>query len=251
MEYKARLLSISELSLENKLEDDGAIKAFTVNAEQFINTFPDMENRLKEAFDKKDFVNFKNYMVDLKSLLNNIHAVKMVEQCDALCENLEHAGGEFINLMSHMMNLSIDLQMNDLKKDDNKAETQDNKPHVPSTGEKLILAVDDTSFFLNVLKGFLKDTRFKLVCVNSGNNAMSFLTNNRPDMFILDINMPDIDGFELAKKIKAAGHTSPIIFLTNTANRGAVVKAVQSGAVDFMVKPIDRNMLITKINKHI
>ena len=80
---------------------------------------------------------------------------------------------------------------------------------------------------------------------------MKFIANNKPRLFILDIDMPAMDGYELAEKIVEAGHSAPILFLTNSASKSAVLKAIQSGGVDFVVKPVNQEMLLRKITKHI
>jgi DNA-binding response OmpR family regulator len=63
--------------------------------------------------------------------------------------------------------------------------------------------------------------------------------------------MPKLDGYDLAKKIKESGHTAPIIFLTANATKEYVIKAVNSGAVDFIVKPPNTEYVLARIAKHI
>jgi FixJ family two-component response regulator len=63
--------------------------------------------------------------------------------------------------------------------------------------------------------------------------------------------MPRIDGYELVKKIREGGHTAPVIFLTGNATREHVIKAVKSGAVDFITKPVDKDQVLKRIARHI
>ena len=114
---------------------------------------------------------------------------------------------------------------------------------------KTILAVDDKAFFLNMITTQLQGEGYRLTCVNSGKAALKFLQNATPDLFILDIEMPEMNGLELAKKIRDAGHKAPIIFLTANTDRDSIAKAKKTGATDFVVKPINKVQLIGKIKK--
>jgi CheY-like chemotaxis protein len=127
------------------------------------------------------------------------------------------------------------------------------KDKVPKADKKeiSILAVDDTIMFLNLLKLAFQCTDYKLTCVNSGKAALRFLQNNKADLLILDIEMAEMNGYELAIKIKERGYTAPIIFLTASAREEDVRKAVEAGGVDYIVKPIDREQVLSKIKKYV
>ena len=120
---------------------------------------------------------------------------------------------------------------------------------VPKRKITSILAVDDVTFFLNALQTLLKETGYDLTCVDSGAAALRFLRNNNPDLFLLDIEMPEMNGYELARKIRESGQKAPIIFLTANSSHNHVMKAVEAGAVDFIVKPINKTHVINKIEK--
>lgn len=117
--------------------------------------------------------------------------------------------------------------------------------------DKRILAVDDTAFFLVILKKKLQNTRYKVNCVTSGRDALKFLEKHKTDIFLLDIEMPGMNGFELAAKIREKGYKEPIIFLTGNARKEYFAMAMRSGATDFIIKPINRDVLISKIRKYI
>ena len=116
-----------------------------------------------------------------------------------------------------------------------------------------ILAVDDTPIFLSLLKVALQGAGYKIACVNSGKAAMHFLQTQRiiPDLFILDIDMPEMDGYELAKKIRDYEYEAPIIFLTANATKDDVRKATEVGAADYIVKPIDHQQVLSKVKKFV
>jgi CheY-like chemotaxis protein len=123
--------------------------------------------------------------------------------------------------------------------------------HKAEKKEISILAVDDTTMFLNLLKLAFQCTDYKLTCVNSGKAALRFLQNNKADLLILDIEMAERKGYELTKKIKEKGYTAPIVFLTANATEADVRKAIEAGGVDFIAKPIDREQVLKKDKKYI
>jgi DNA-binding response OmpR family regulator len=142
--------------------------------------------------------------------------------------------------------------MCDKEKEKEKDKDKDKeKAPKPEKKEIIILAVDDTVMFLNLLKLAFQCTDYKLICVNSGKAALRYLQNNKADLLILDIEMPEMNGYELAIKIRERGYTAPIIFLTASATEGDVRKAVEAGGVDYIVKPIDREQVLSKIKKYV
>jgi len=116
---------------------------------------------------------------------------------------------------------------------------------------KTILVVDDMAFFLKTLKSLLQDMPYKLICVNSGKDALRFLETRCPDLFILDVEMPNMNGYELAKKIRENGQTAPILFLTGNSSPEDVQKALDAGGADVVTKPILKEYIIEKIKKYI
>jgi DNA-binding response OmpR family regulator len=118
-----------------------------------------------------------------------------------------------------------------------------------SGAEKKILVVDDADLILHVLRTFLQDSDYKLICTTSANAALNFLQTNRPDLFILDIEMPEMNGYDLARRIRALGQEAPIIFLTGSTTQESVEKALMMGAADFIAKPISKAKLLERIAK--
>ena len=112
----------------------------------------------------------------------------------------------------------------------------------------IILVVDDASANLQLCKGLLGD-KFDVRLAKSGKMALEALTKFRPDIILLDIEMPDMSGFEVLSKMnKTPDFTGiPVIFVTSHATEKLVMKAVEYGAVDYVVKPFDGNILRAKI----
>jgi len=115
---------------------------------------------------------------------------------------------------------------------------------------KKILAVDDSPEILSFMSKVFKD-HYKTFCVMSGKAALKVMEAQTPDIFILDIDMPEMNGYELAKEIrKNSKHTkTPIIFLTGNSTKTHVMKALQSGGNDFIVKPASYETVLSKIIK--
>jgi len=144
--------------------------------------------------------------------------------------------------------LSIDIQMA-VYEDENEAATPVEGQN--AAGEYRILAVDDDAFLLESLKQIFLGTKYKLTGVNSGIAAMRFLQKHTPDLFILDIEMPEMNGYELAQKIRDYGKKAPIIFLTGNAGKEYVLKAILAGAADFILKPVTRELALERVGKFI
>jgi CheY-like chemotaxis protein len=115
---------------------------------------------------------------------------------------------------------------------------------------KIILAVDNSAFFLRAMELMLKGSGYKLVCVNSGKAALEFLRKQRaPSLFIFDIEMPLLNGYDLAKRVQELGFKAPIIFLTGNAKEEHIKEAARVGAADYIVKPLNKAQLMERINK--
>ncbi len=114
--------------------------------------------------------------------------------------------------------------------------------------KKSIVAVDDSGIVLKMLLKVL-GTRYELHVFNGGKRALQFLNDRTPDLIILDIDMPEINGYEMLKMIKEKEHLMdvPVIFLTSNNDKNHVVKAVAGGAKDYVVKPIDEDILTEKV----
>lgn len=114
--------------------------------------------------------------------------------------------------------------------------------------KKSIVAVDDSVIVLKMLNKVLGE-KYDLHAFSGGKRALQFLKDRSPNLIILDIDMPEIDGYEMLKMIKEKEHLRdvPVIFLTSNNDKNHVVKAVAGGAKDYVVKPIDEEILTEKV----
>ena len=112
--------------------------------------------------------------------------------------------------------------------------------------KKEIVAVDDSSIVLKMLTKVLGN-KYDMHVFNGGKRALQYLKSRTPDLIILDIDMPEINGYEMLKMIKEHLLEVPVIFLTSNNDKSHVVKAVAGGAKDYVVKPIDEDVLMEKV----
>lgn len=113
--------------------------------------------------------------------------------------------------------------------------------------------VDDNLQNLQVLGNTLRDHGFIPIAAVNGIEALEFVKRKIPDLILLDIMMPGMDGFEVCKKLKEDPFTQeiPIIFLTALSETESVVKGFELGAVDYITKPFNKKELITRVNTHL
>lgn len=113
-----------------------------------------------------------------------------------------------------------------------------------------ILIVDDKPANLLLLEHHLLGSDFNILKAESGDEALSLSAQNDFAVIILDVQMPGMDGFELATKLRASAHTRyvPLIFVTAMGRNDMFeYKGYESGAVDYLMKPIDAEILRSKV----
>ena len=122
---------------------------------------------------------------------------------------------------------------------------------IPANHKKRIVAVDDSNMVLKTLKNVLEEEDFELHAFSAGTRALEYLEHKdkMPDLIILDIEMPIMNGYDVLKRIRKIYHLRcvPVIFLTSHNEKKQVVKAATGGVNDYVVKPIDKEILLKKI----
>lgn len=116
-----------------------------------------------------------------------------------------------------------------------------------------ILAVDDTPASLRLLTDILKDEGYDVRSAISGELALRAATSNPPELVLLDIRMPEMDGFEVCRRLKADPATSdvPVIFVSAASETEEKVRGFELGAVDFVTKPYQRDELLARVRTHL
>lgn len=112
-----------------------------------------------------------------------------------------------------------------------------------------ILVVDDQADNRGMLCELLGGEGYKTLEAASGMEAMDCIANRRPDLILLDVSMPDMDGYAVASLLKADPKTAgiPIIMVTAHTGRGARVVGLHAGVEDYMTKPVDAPELLLKV----
>src|SRR5271169_1928852 len=114
---------------------------------------------------------------------------------------------------------------------------------------KKILVIDDDSEVRNVFSKFLKDEGFSVTAASGGREALSILAREIPDIILLDLRMPDMDGISVLKEIKETDPELPVIMITAHGDVSVAVEAIKRGAYDFLCKPPDFDHLVLVINR--
>ena len=124
---------------------------------------------------------------------------------------------------------------------------------VISHSEYTVLVVDDVVSNVLLLKVLLTNEKFKVITAGNGKEALSQAVNARPDLILLDVMMPEMNGFEVAERLKADPETQhiPIIFLTALNTTADIVKGFKVGANDFISKPFNKEELVIRVTHQI
>jgi signal transduction histidine kinase len=122
----------------------------------------------------------------------------------------------------------------------------------------IILIVDDNASARETLVAMLENQEYQIELAEDGFHALQILHQFQPDLILLDVMMPGMDGFEVCRRIRAAPQLAevPIIMLTALDDRASLLQGIEAGADDFLIKPVDRYELtarvrtITRLNRY-
>ncbi len=112
---------------------------------------------------------------------------------------------------------------------------------------KILLAEDDIDFG-NILSQYVSLSGFEVILARNGNEAWEMFHKEKPDICVLDVMMPEMDGFTFAEKLRAEEPGIPFIFLTAKSLREDMIKGLKLGADDYITKPFDPEMLMLRLN---
>lgn len=131
-------------------------------------------------------------------------------------------------------------------------ETEPEFEALQPTGEKILL-VDDTSDNLYLLEKFLVPQGYTVFYAMSGKKALQLAEQLLPDLILLDVMMPGMDGFETCKRVKSHPglRDIPVIFVTGRTEVKALAKAFEAGGVDYITKPVKRQEVVSRVRTHL
>ena len=205
---------------------------------------------IEEAYQKEDWENYRILVHALKSTSLSIGACELSEQAKALETAAKEDDIGFIrehhvdtmekysSLLSHLQTI---LQEPEQEEQDVN-EQAEALPH--------ILVVDDDIMNLRIAEKMLKG-QFLVDCVDSGKKVLESLKDKLPDLILLDLHMPDMDGFEVMRQLQADEKYRgiPVIFLTADDDRDTEVRGFQAGAMDFITKPFVYEIVLQRVSR--
>src|SRR5262245_43738456 len=112
-----------------------------------------------------------------------------------------------------------------------------------------ILIVDDEPFNVDYLEQELEDFGYETVSARSGLEALAKVAAEAPDLILLDVTMPGMDGFTVCRRLKEQEETQliPVVIMTALGAREDRIKGIEAGADDFLTKPVDQRELLARI----
>ena len=122
-----------------------------------------------------------------------------------------------------------------------------------SDSDERILLVDDNPLNLQVLMETLQSRKSRLLVAKNGETALTISHKTHPDLILLDIMMPGMDGYEVIRRLKAEEKTAdiPVIFLSALDQTGDKVKGLELGAVDYVTKPFQAEEVLARVDTHL
>ncbi|MEB3281640.1 MAG: response regulator [Lyngbya sp.] len=124
---------------------------------------------------------------------------------------------------------------------------------INTLNSKVILIVDDSPIHLRILSESLVAAGYEVAVAENGENALQQAIYHPPDLILLDIQMPGMDGFETCQQLKAhpTTQTIPIIFMTALADTASKIRGLKAGAVDYLTKPLQKEEVLARLKIHL
>lgn len=122
-----------------------------------------------------------------------------------------------------------------------------------SDKKDLVLVVDDNPQNLQVLGPMLEKKGYDVAFATSGEQALEFASGEKPDLVLLDIMMPGMDGYQVCERLKKEKTTAsiPVIFLTAKSDTDDIVRGFEAGGVDYVTKPFNSAELLARVKTHL
>jgi len=121
------------------------------------------------------------------------------------------------------------------------------------TSTKKILIVDDSTTNIFLLENLLHEQGFDVITALTGRDALNLVEKKQPDLVLLDIMMPEMSGYEVLRNIIQNMQLSEtkVMMVTAKNTQEDIDKAMEFGAIDYITKPIDTELILSKIRKHL
>lgn len=118
-----------------------------------------------------------------------------------------------------------------------------------SANKRSVLVVDDEASIRKILEGIFRDEGYAVYAAPDGETALALVEQNNPDLVLLDIWMPGLDGIETLKRLKALAPATGVIMISGHATIATAIMATRLGAADFIEKPLDLNVILEAVTR--
>ena len=177
----------------------------------------------------------ENHFFLLLPEINEYNVERVINRINIACENDEDHG---------LANLSVEAESIDQDKHNN--------PHKEENRPDWVVVVDDDMSNLTIAGNVLSKNNMRVTALQSGQAFLNFMKDNEPDLILMDVKMPEMDGFETLarfRELNGGSYKTPVIFLTADEGEDTETKGLALGAMDFIRKPIVPDTLILRV-KH-
>ncbi len=265
------LLNLGDLDVRGVAAKRASLKVeeYFTKVEQFIVKAPYIVDDLAEVINLSGDEEVLSRLIASKLLLADIGYTKLSAEFDDMVEmaraqNKESAShsaklimNDFYALHQRTKPVFTAGQGQDTQDETDASEQTlkqfiDNLYREEETRKLRILAVDDTAFMLRTISSILSK-QYEVFSLTKGTLVEKFLVHTTPELFLLDVTMPDMSGYDLVPIIRKfeQHQNTPIIFLTARSSTENVSTAVSLGARDYVIKPVVPEVLLEKVAKHI
>ena len=113
---------------------------------------------------------------------------------------------------------------------------------------KTVLYVDDNEEMIEIVKIVMGNSGYRILSQTNGQAAIDYCANEKPDLVLMDLNMPGMDGFETTRQLREQGFTNPIVILTASETEEDKEKAIAAGCNDYIIKNMEMTGLEHIVN---
>ena len=207
----------------------------------------DSSVKIQTFYEEEDWHNYQILVHSLKSSSKSIGAEELSRialnvESAAKVKDIDYIHTHHAELMETYQTLLSNIRKLFLSKDAASSQVENNTFD--------ILVVDDDKINLKTAKKIL-DEFFHVTCLESGKSALSYLATNHPDLILLDIHMPEMDGFEVLERMKKNLKTKdiPVIFLTADSDTDTELNSFKAGVMDFIRKPFVSDIMLERVHR--
>ena len=205
---------------------------------------------MRRFFKEENWENYRIHMHALKSTSLSIGALGLSDQAGLLEKAVKDGDTAYIKEHHGEVLRQYQLLLEQMGQALSEPESSTVSDAVMQDKEAHILVVDDDSMNLRVAETML-EVRYFVSCVKSGEETLAFLEREIPDLILLDIHMPGMDGFEVIDRVKEDRRYVgiPVIFLTADNDREAEIQSFKHGALDFITKPFVVDIMMQRVKR--